>query len=43
MWIARDKDGELTLFTNKPCRGKDTGFYDESWYYDTDTAPIDGF
>ena len=28
MWIARDKDGELTLFSNKPHR------YTEVWWND---------
>ena len=32
MWIARDKDGELTLFSNKPHRctsiGKDNEYWD---------------
>lgn len=36
MWVARDKDGYLSLFTDKPPRrGKDIGFHSERWYYDT--------
>lgn len=36
IWMARDKDGQLSLFTNKPPRrGKDMGFHSESWFFDT--------
>lgn len=31
MWIARDKDRQLTLFTNKPYRCTDVGLDNESW------------
>lgn len=31
MWIARDKDGQLSLFTNKPHRCKAVGWNNESW------------
>lgn len=31
MWIARDKDGQLTLFTNKPHRCTAVGWDNESW------------
>ena len=31
MWVARDKDGELTLYKNKPYRCKLPGWNPESW------------
>ena len=31
MWIARDKDGELNLFSNKPHRCTSIGWNNESW------------
>jgi hypothetical protein len=39
MWIARDKDGQLTLFTNKPHRCTDVGWDNESW----DVVSMDEF
>ena len=39
MWIARDKDGQLTLFTNKPHRCTDVGWNNESW----DVVSMDEF
>ena len=39
MWIARDKDGELTLFSNKPHRCTDAGWNNESW----DVVSMDEF
>lgn len=32
MWVAKDKDGRLSLFTNKPYRGENVGGNDERWY-----------
>jgi len=31
MWVARDNDGELTLYKNKPHRCKLPGWNQESW------------
>ena len=31
VWIARDKDGELNLFTHKPHRCTNDGFDNSSW------------
>ena len=31
MWVARDKDGELTLYSNKPRRCEFIGWNHESW------------
>lgn len=31
MWVARDKDGELSLYINKPHRCKLPGWNQESW------------
>ena len=31
MWIARDKDGELNLYTHKPNRCTAVGWNNESW------------
>lgn len=31
MWVARDKDGELTLYKSKPHRGKLPRWDPESW------------
>lgn len=39
MWIARDKDGQLTLFSNKPHRCKEVGWNNESW----DVVSMDEF
>lgn len=39
MWIARDKDGDLTLFSSKPHRCTDVGWNNESW----DVSSMDDF
>lgn len=31
MWVARDKDGDLNLFSHKPHRCTDVGWDNESW------------
>lgn len=31
MWVARDKDGELSLYTHKPHRSNVPGWNHESW------------
>ena len=31
MWVARDKDGDLNLFSHKPHRCTDIGWDNESW------------
>ena len=31
MWVARDKDGQLTLFSDKPHRCMEVGLKNESW------------
>lgn len=39
MWVARDKDGQLTLFSEKPNRCTEAGWNNESW----DIVSIDEF
>ena len=31
MWVARDKDGQLTLYSDKPHRCMEVGWNNESW------------
>lgn len=40
LWLARDKDGELFLFSHKPHRCTDTGWNNECW--DAPNMPSEG-